>query len=201
MRRSNLSPRRALHGIVVTLAVAGSLVLAGCSSANMSGSAEPAPSATETVSREAGWFQKPIRVCFQNNTSRSLEYSFSDEQVNDQGESVSTRGGTLGTNAFVCAASTGARLSGDSVAFKYKNSEGKFSYLSVENDLGRFIVRLTEVDNAGSTKTYIENTAKAGVPYSDVAGGEAIDVLVGTGLRTFDKITSIPIDVRISDAP
>lgn len=201
MRHSNVFPRRALHGIVVTLAVAGSLVLAGCSSAIVSGSGEPAPSATETVSREAGWFQKPIRVCFQNNTSRNLEYLFTEQPVDDQRKNISTRGGTLGTNAFVCAASDGAGLLADSVALKYKNTEGKFSYLSVENDLGRFIVRLTEVDSAGSTKTYIENTAKAGVPYSDVAGGEAIDVLVGTGLRTFDKITSIPIDVRISDAP
>lgn len=43
MRRSNMSPIRTLHGIVVTLAVTGSLLLAGCSSATSTGSAEPAP--------------------------------------------------------------------------------------------------------------------------------------------------------------
>ena len=119
----------------LTGALAGALALAGCSSATASGSSEPEPSATQTVSRGASWFQDRIRVCFQNMTSRNLDYY----NIYDYGD-------------------------------------------------------------GGHQRDFAYSVIKPGTPFRASAGGETIDVLVATSLRTINKIGVIPVDVRIYDA-
>jgi hypothetical protein len=197
MRRSNMSPRRSLQGTVVLIAVAASLVLAGCSSAATTGSAEPAPtpSATETVSREAGWFANRIRVCVQNKTSRNLEYAFSDSALDDQLEYLSQPTGTMGPNAFVCGVSLSTGPFADSVTFSYKNSAGNWDYLYMANDKGIIVLSINGSWDEGHF------VLKGGKPLTTVVNGHVLDVLVEPNLRTFDKLTAYPYDVKIYDAP
>jgi len=200
MRRSNVSPLRVRTGTILVLAVAASLVVAGCGGTGMTGSGEPAPSATETVNREAGWWQERIRVCFKNGTTRNIDYSFAPESVDDEREYLSSRSGTMGPNAFVCGASRNEGFLSDSVTFGYTSSAGETYYVFIDNDKGKFTLTLNEIEKGGKPRSFMTIDAKAGIPAADRAGSEAIDVLVGTSVRTFNKIKAIPIDVRISDA-
>jgi hypothetical protein len=193
MRPSDV-PRRVRTGTILVLAVAGSVVLAGCSSDTTSGASGPKPSATEAVSREAGWFHERIRVCFQNNTSRNLTYSFGDAAVDDQEKNLSQPGGTLGSKAFVCGASGSEGPFEESVTFMYESSAGELISLYLSNSPGNTLGLNINGELYG---TILE----PGKSSTRVFDGDAIDVLVGTGLRTFAKVKAYPIDVRISDAP
>ena len=188
------------RGIFVAIAVAGTLAITGCSSTTMTGSDAPAPSTTEATSREASWLQERIRVCFQNMTARNLNYFFVGKAVDDERENLSTRSGVLGTNAFVCAASHSAGPFQDSLELKFSNSEGKFSYIYVHNEGGRFITNIYDYGDGGYQRDFAYSVIKPGTPFRASAGGETIDVLVATSLRTINKIGVIPVDVRIYDA-
>lgn len=186
-------------GAIVAIGVAA-VLMTGCGSVNPSYSGEPVPSATGTVSREASWFQERIRVCFQNKTTRNLDYSFVGKVVDDEGEDLSPVSGTLGTNAFVCAASHKAGPFQDSVELKFSNSEGKFSYIYVHNEGGRFVTNIYDYGDRGYQRDFAYSVIKPGTPFQTRAGGETIDVLVATNLRAFNKIEATPIDVWITDA-
>ena len=187
-------PRR---GMIVAIAVAASLVLAGCSSATTTGSAEPAPtpSATETVSREAALTTNRIRACVQNKTSRNLEYAFEDNVLDDQLEYLSQPAGTMGPNAFVCGVSKKAAIFDNAVTFSYKNSAGNWDYLYMSITSAAFNL---QIEGSGSDDDFI---LEGGKPLRTVFNGHVLEVLVESNLRTFDKATAYLYDVRISDAP
>ena len=187
-------PRR---GVIVAIAVAASLVLAGCSSATTTGSAEPAPapSATETVSREAALTTNRIRACVQNKTSRNLEYAFEDNVLDDQLEYLSQPAGTMGPNAFVCGVSKKAAIFDNAVTFSYKNSAGNWDYLYMSITTAAFNL---QIEGSGSDDDFI---LEGGKPLRTVFNGHVLEVLVESNLRTFDKATAYLYDVRISDAP
>jgi len=197
MRRSNMSPNPIRRGVIVSIAVAASLVLAGCSSATTTGSAEPAPtpSATETVSREAGWFNNRVRACVQNKTTRNLEYAFDDDALDDQLKSLSQPAGTMGPNAFVCGGSDGSDIADDTVSFRYTNASGKLVILHLANSKGSIFLRIFIDDK------YATNLLTPGQTLKAVFYGQVIEALVEPNLRTFDKLTAYPYDVKIYDAP
>jgi hypothetical protein len=186
-------PRR---GMVVALAVAASLVLAGCSSATTTGSAEPVPtpSATESVSREAALTTNRIRACVQNKTSRNLEYAFENDVLNDQLEYLSQPAGTMGPNAFVCGVSKKSVIYDNAVTFSYKNSAGNWDYLYMSITSAAFNL---QIEGSGSEDDFI---VEGGKPLRTVFNGHVLDALVESNLRTFDKATAYLYDVRISDA-
>jgi hypothetical protein len=183
--------------MLVAIAVAGSLVLAGCSSATSTGSVEPVPTptATESVSREAGWFQNRIRVCVQNKTSRNLEYAFDDDVLDDEDNYLSQPRGTMGPNAFVCGASMNRAFLMDAVAFRYKNTAGNWDQLLMRNSAGEIRLSIN-----GSWDEF-DFVLTGGKPLTTVVNGHTLDVLLGTSMRTFDQLTAYPMDVRIYDAP
>jgi len=187
-------PRR---GMIVALAVAGSLALAGCSSATTTGSAEPAPthSATETVSREAAWFNNRVRVCIQNKTTRNVDYFFDDDTVDDQVKYLSQLGGTMGPNAFVCGGSNNSGIADDTVSFKFTNASGKFVTLLLGNSKGSIFLH---VNIDGKHDFYL---LTPGQTLKAVFFGGVIEARVEPNLRTFDKLTAYPYDVKIYDAP
>lgn len=195
MRRSNMSHRRALRGMVVSLAVAGSLVLAGCDSINPSYSGGPTPSATETVSRKAGWIHNRIRACVQNKTNRNVDFVFGEDTVDDQIEYLSQTRGTLGPNAFVCGGSKSGGLKDDTVTFSFTNSAGKFVDLEFGNSWTA--AHLTIFHD----RTYDFFILTPGKTLTTVFSGQVIEALVEPNLRTFDKLTAYPYDVKIYDAP
>ena len=203
MRPSPMSARGIRRGVIVSIAVAASLVLAGCSSATTTGSAEPAPtpSATETVSREAGWFSERIRVCVANKTSRNLEYYFDEGTVDDQLEYIPRTWVAMGINAFACGASENLGPLADTVSFAYKDSGGRLVQVRLQGSKPPVV--LTVYTLTGKSEEIVILTADVypGTPYSGVAGGERIELLMEPTVRTFGKITAIPADLRISDAP
>jgi hypothetical protein len=183
--------------MIVAIAVAASLVLAGCSSATTTGSAEPAPtpSATETVSREAALTTNRIRACVQNKTNRNLEYAFEDNVLDDQLEYLSQPAGTMGPNAFVCGVSKKAAIFDNAVTFSYKNSAGNWDYLYMSITSAAFNL---QIEGSGSDDDFI---LEGGKPLRTVFNGHVLEVLAESNLRTFDKATAYLYDVRISDAP
>ena len=192
-----MSTRR---GMLVAIAVAASLVLAGCSSATTTGSVEPAPSATETVSREASGSSGRVRVCVQNNTTRNLEYYFEESTVDDQQEPLSRQWGTMGPSAFACGASKNAGRLTNYVDFVYKNSADRLIHVQLHNGSAPLVFAVYYV-RSDETRDLLRVSTALGSPYQGVADGKVFDVMVGPSARTFDKITAIPVDVRISDAP
>lgn len=189
--------KRAL-GAMLAIGVTA-VVMTGCTSAAGESSGPP-PSASGTVSREASWFQERIRVCFQNQTSRNLDYSFVGKAVDDEGQDLSSRSGILGSSAFVCTASHKAGPFQDSVEIKFSNSEGESSYIYVHNEGGRFVANIYDFGDGGYQRDFANSVIKPGTTFQVSAGGENINILVATSLRTFSKIDAIPVDVRISDA-
>jgi hypothetical protein len=193
--------KRAL-GAVLAIGVAA-VVLTGCTSAT-GGAPDPASSdiTSEATERQAGETWERIRVCFQNNTSRNLEYSFVGEVVDDQIEYLSSPSGILGTNAFVCAGSRDAWLAPAIVELKYKNSAGKFTYIYLHNET-KFVLNVYDYGNPGAKQRDFVDTGliPSGDPFVVTAGSEVISALITPTLRTFDKLTAYPMDVRIYDAP
>ena len=200
MRRSNTSSHRTLRGMVVAIAVAGSLVLAGCSSATSTGSAEPAPepSATATVSREAGWFQNRIRACVQNKTTRNVDYVFGEDTVDDQVKNLSQARGTMGPNAFVCGGSNNGGIDADVVTFSFTNSAGKFVDLEFGNEPSTPWFRIIYNRSKGDDDLYVLTQGKT---FTKVLSDHVFEVTVGSTLRNFDKLKAYPYDVKIYDAP
>ena len=194
------SPMSTRRGMLVAIAVAGSLVLAGCSGASSAGSGAPAPSATETLSREASGSQDRIRVCVQNNTSRNLEYYFEESAVDDQQEPLSRQWGTMGPSAFACGASKNAGRLTNYVDFVYKNSADRLIHVQLHNGSAPLVFAVYYV-RSDETRDLLRVSTALGSPYQGVADGRVFDVMVGPSARTFDKITAVPVDVRISDAP
>lgn len=195
MRRSNVSPRRALQGIIVSLAVAGSLALAGCSGAAVPSSGSATPSAAETVSRDAGWIHNRIRACVQNKTTRNVDYVFGEDTVDDQIEYVSQTRGTLGPNAFVCGGSKSGGLKDDTVSFSFTNSAGKYVDLEFGNSWAAAHFTIFH------DRTYDFYILTPGKTFTTTFSGHAFEVMINANLRTFDKLTAYPYDVKIYDAP
>lgn len=198
MRNSNISPRRAIRGIVVSLAVAGSLVLTGCGSVNPSYSGGPSPSATGTVNREAGWFQNPIRACVQNKTARNVDYIFGEDTVDDQVKTLSPTRGTMGPNAFVCGGSNNGGIDADVVTFSFTNSTGKFVDLEFGNTPSTPWFRIIYNRSKDDYDLYVLTQGKT---FTKVLSDHVFEVMVGANLRTFNKLTAYPYDVKIFDAP
>lgn len=198
MRRSNMLPRRTLHGIVVILAVTGSLVLAGCSSAAVPSSGSATPSATGTVSREAGWFQNRIRACVQNKTTRNVDFVFGEDTVDDQVKNLSPARGTMGPNAFVCGGSNNGGIDADVVTFSFTNSAGKFVELEFGNTPSTPWFRIIYNRSKEDYDLYVLTQGKT---FTKVLSDHVFEVTVGSSLRNFDKLTAYPYDVKIYDAP
>ncbi len=198
MRRSEMSPRRTLRGVVVSLAVASTLAVTGCSSTSMSGTPEPAPSATETVSREAGWFQNRIRACVQNKTTRNVDYVFGEDTVDDQLKNLSAARGTMGPNAFVCGGSNNGGIDADVVTFSFTNSAGKFVDLEFGNTPSTPWFRIIYNRSKDDYDLYVLTQGKT---FTKVLSDHVFEVTVGSTLRNFDKLTAYPYDVKIYDAP
>lgn len=184
----------------LSIALAGTLAVTGCSSATTSGSGEPGPSATETVGREASDSSKRIRVCVQNNTARNLEYYFDESTVDTQQEDVQVQWGTMGPSAFACGASNTSWVVGNTVDFVYKNSAGRLIHVELNNSSAPLVFAVYYL-LSGEPRDLIRVSTAPGSPYQGVTDGKVFDVLPGTSARTFNKVTAIPIDVRISDAP
>ena len=200
MRSSKIWSQRVLRATILSLAVAGTLAVTGCSSANMPGSGEPAPSATENVGREASGSSKRIRVCVQNNTAQNLEYFFDKSTVDTQQEDVQIQWGTMGPSAFACSASNTSWLVGNTVVFVYKNSAGRLIHVELNNRSAPLVFGVYYV-RSGEERGLIRGSIAPGGPYQGVTDGKVFDVLAGTSARAFNKVMAIPIDVRISDAP
>lgn len=200
MRSNKIWSQRVLRATILSLAVAGTLAVTGCSSANMPGSGEPEPSATETVGREASGSSKRIRVCVQNNTAQNLEYYFDESTVDTQQEEVQIQWGTMGPSAFACGASRTSWLVGNTVDFVYKNSVGRLIHVELNNRSAPLVFAVYYL-RSSEPRDLIRVSAAPGSPYQGVTDGKVFDVLVGTSARPFNKVTAIPIDVRISDAP
>lgn len=197
--RSNFSLKRAHRNVIASLAVAGSLALTGCGSVNPSYSGGPAPSATESVSREASGSSKRIRVCVQNNTAQNLEYYFDESTVDTQQEDVQIQWGTMGPSAFACGASNTSWVVGNTVDFVYKNTAGRLIHVELNNNSAPLVFAVYYL-RSGEPRDLLRVSTGLGSSYQGVTDGKVFDVMAGTSARTFDKITAIPVDVRISDA-
>jgi hypothetical protein len=195
MRPSNVSPRRVRTGTILALAVAASLMLAGCGGTTTSSASGPTPSATETVSREAGWIHNRIRACVQNKTTRNVDYVFGEDTVDDQVEYLSQTRGTMGPNAYVCGGSKSGGLKDDTVTFSFTNSAGKFVDLEFGNSWAA--AHLTIFHD----RTYDFYILTPGKTFTTVFSGQVIEALVNENLRKIDKLTAYPYDVKIYDAP
>lgn len=190
----------ARRATLLSVALVGALTFTGCSAANTSGSGDPAPSATETVGREAGGVSERIRVCVQNNTTQNLEYYFDESTMNDQQEFIPRQWGTMGPSALACGASKNSGFLANVVDFIYKNSAGRLIHVELNNSSAPLVFAVYYL-RSGEPRDLLRVSTAPGSPWQGVTDGKVFDVLAGTGLRTFDKITAIPIDVRISDAP
>ncbi len=194
---SAVATRRAMF---LSVALVGALAFTGCSAANTLGSGDAAPKATENVGREASGSSKRIRVCVQNNTSQNLEYYFDESTVDTQQEDVQIQWGTMGPSAFACGASNTSWIFGNTVDFVYKNSAGRLIHVELNNSSAPLVFAVYYL-RSGEPRDLLRVSTTPGSPYQGVTEGKVFDVLPGTSARTFDKITAIPIDVRISDAP
>jgi cell division septation protein DedD len=187
-------------GTMLAIGVAA-VVLTGCTSAT--GEApDPASSdiTSEATERQASGSQDRIRVCVQNNTSRNLEYYFEESAVDDQQEPLSRQWGTMGPSAFACGASKNAGRLTNYVDFVYKNSADRLIHVQLHNGSAPLVFAVYYV-RSDETRDLLRVSTALGSPYQGVADGKVFDVMVGPSARTFDKITAIPVDVRISDAP
>lgn len=191
------------RGIFAAIAMAGTLALAGCSGASTTDSGTPAPtlSATETISREAGWFSERIRVCVANKTNRNLEYYFDEGTVDDQLEYIPRTWVSMGVNAFACGASKNLGPLADTVSFAYKDSGGRLVHVRLQGRNPPAVLTVYTLTGKSEEIAILTANVYPGTPYSGVAGGERIELLVEPTVRTFGKITAIPADLRIYDAP
>jgi hypothetical protein len=183
-------------GAVLAIGVAVA-VLTGCTSATGEG-ADPAPSASGAVSREAQVsVYNRARACFQNLTSRDIDYYFSsvDYPVNDQDEKLSPLAGTLGRNAFVCAASSGIAFGDQVIYFYFTPVGGHKASIHIVNGSNFLADYVDPYPQARKIQSRID----PGDNYWFYAGGQRVDVTVDGQLKQFDKIKGYQFEVRIYD--
>jgi len=186
------------RSLLATLVVAGALALAACSGASTTDSGTPAPSASGAVSREAQVsVYNRARACFQNLTSRDIDYYFSsvDWPVNDQDEKLSPLAGTLGRNAFVCAASSGGALGDQVIYFYFTPAGGHEASVRIVNGSDFLVAYEDPYPQAPKILSRID----PGDNYWFYAGGQRVDVTVDGQLKQFDKIKGYQFEVRIYD--
>jgi hypothetical protein len=139
-------------------------------------------------------------VCVQNNTARNLEYYFDESTVNDQQESIPRQWRTMGPSALACGASKSSGFLTNAVDFVYKNSAGRLIHVELNNSRAPLVFAVYYLKSS-EPRDLIRVSTSPGSPYQGVTDGKVFDVIAGTSVGTFDKITAIPVDVRISDAP
>lgn len=104
----------------------------------------------------------------------------------------------MGPNAFVCGGSNNGGIDADVVTFSFTNSAGKFVDLEFGNEPSTPWFRIIYNRSKGDDDLYVLTQGKT---FTKVLSGHVFEVLVNAKLRTFDKLTAYPYDVKIYDAP
>jgi hypothetical protein len=106
----------------------------------------------------------------------------------------------MGPSALACGASKSSGFLTHAVDFVYKNSAGRLIHVELNNSRAPLVFAVYYV-RSDETRDLLRVSTTLGSPYQGVADGKVFDVMVGPSARTFDKISALPVDVRISDAP